>query len=41
MGREVRKLAEDADETHVVFNNCYRDYAHTNAQRLEGLLGAA
>ena len=38
---QVRKLAEDADETHVVFNNCYRDYAHTNAQRFEGLLGAA
>jgi uncharacterized protein YecE (DUF72 family) len=35
----VRKLAADADETHVVFNNCYRDYAHVNAQRLEGLLG--
>jgi uncharacterized protein YecE (DUF72 family) len=36
---KVRKLAADADETHVVFNNCYRDYAHANAQQLEGLLG--
>jgi uncharacterized protein YecE (DUF72 family) len=35
----ARRLAEDADETHVVFNNCYRDYAHVNAQRLEGLIG--
>jgi uncharacterized protein YecE (DUF72 family) len=35
----VRRLAADADETHVVFNNCYRDYAHVNAQRMEGLLG--
>jgi uncharacterized protein YecE (DUF72 family) len=35
----VKQLAADADETHVVFNNCYRDYAHVNAQRLEGLLG--
>jgi len=35
----VRQLAEDAEETHVVFNNCYRDYAHVNAQQLEGLLG--
>jgi uncharacterized protein YecE (DUF72 family) len=35
----VRRLAEDAEETHVVFNNCYRDYAHVNAQQLEGLLG--
>jgi uncharacterized protein YecE (DUF72 family) len=35
---KVRKLAEDADETQVVFNNCYRDYAHVNAQQLAGLL---
>ena len=34
----VKKLAADADETHVVFNNCYRDYAHVNAQQMEGLL---
>jgi uncharacterized protein YecE (DUF72 family) len=39
--RQVRRLADDADETHVVFNNCYRDYAHVNAQELEGLIGAA
>ena len=37
----TRKLAADADETHVVFNNCYRDYAHRNAQRLEGLTSSA
>jgi uncharacterized protein YecE (DUF72 family) len=36
----VKKLAEDAEETQVIFNNCYRDYAHVNAQQLEGLLGA-
>jgi uncharacterized protein YecE (DUF72 family) len=30
----VRHLAEDAQETHVVFNNCYRDYAHANARQL-------
>ncbi len=36
----VKKLAGDADETHVVFNNCYRDYAHVNAQRMEALLAA-
>jgi uncharacterized protein YecE (DUF72 family) len=34
----AERLAEDADETHVVFNNCYRDYAHVNAGQLEGLL---
>jgi uncharacterized protein YecE (DUF72 family) len=35
---KAARLAEDADETHVVFNNCYRDYAHVNAQQLEALL---
>ena len=34
----VRRLAEDAAETHVVFNNCYRDYAHVNAGQLVGLI---
>jgi len=37
---QVRRLANDADETHVVFNNCYRDYAHVNAQEMERLLGS-
>ncbi len=23
----------------MVFNNCYRDYAHVNARQLEGLFG--
>ena len=36
---KIGALAAEADTTHVVFNNCYRDYAHVNAQRLEGLLG--
>ena len=35
----ARQLAADAAETHVVFNNCYRDYAHVNAKQLEELLG--
>jgi uncharacterized protein YecE (DUF72 family) len=35
----VKHLTEDADETHVVFNNCYRDYAHVNAQQLAALAG--
>src|SRR5579863_7144220 len=34
----VKKLAADAGETHVVFNNCYRDYAHVNAQQLAQLI---
>jgi uncharacterized protein YecE (DUF72 family) len=36
----VQRLAEDAAETHVVFNNCYRDYAQVNAQQLEALFAA-
>ena len=39
--KKTRELAADADETHVIFNNCYRDYAHRNAQRLEGLTSSA
>jgi uncharacterized protein YecE (DUF72 family) len=39
--KKTRKLAADADETHVIFNNCYRDYAHRNGQRLEGLTSSA
>ncbi len=37
----VQRLAQDAAETHVVFNNCYRDYAQVNGQRLAELIGAA
>jgi len=36
----VRALARDAATTHVLFNNCYRDYAQTNAQQLAALLQA-
>jgi uncharacterized protein YecE (DUF72 family) len=35
---QVRALARDAEETHVLFNNCYRDYAQVNAQQLAALL---
>src|SRR5438874_4719388 len=31
---KVRALARDAEETHVLFNNCYRDNAQVNAQQL-------
>jgi uncharacterized protein YecE (DUF72 family) len=36
----VKQLAQDADQTHVVFNNCYRDYAQVNAKQLEALFAA-
>jgi uncharacterized protein YecE (DUF72 family) len=34
----VRKLAGEAKETHVLMNNCYRDYAQQNAKDLAELL---
>ncbi|MFG2049848.1 DUF72 domain-containing protein [Micromonospora sp. NPDC048935] len=37
---KLRELADQAGQTHVLFNNCYRDYAQTNATTLAGLLGA-
>ena len=35
----VRELAEGAKETHLLMNNCYRDYAVRNAGRLIELTG--
>jgi uncharacterized protein YecE (DUF72 family) len=35
---KVRKLAADAATTHVLFNNCYSNYAQVNAQQLMALL---
>ena len=34
----VAALARDAETTHVLFNNCYRDYAQVNARQLATLL---
>jgi uncharacterized protein YecE (DUF72 family) len=31
---KIRQLARQAEATHALFNNCYRDYAQTNAQQL-------
>lgn len=36
----ARELAEQASETHVLMNNCYRDYAVRNAERLIELIGS-
>ena len=36
---KIRDLAENATTTHVLFNNCYRDYAQVNAGQLADLLG--
>jgi len=35
---KVAALVGDAEHTHVLFNNCYRNYAQVNAQRLAELL---
>ncbi|MBQ1019265.1 DUF72 domain-containing protein [Micromonospora sp. D93] len=35
---KLRELADEAGQTHVLMNNCYRDYAQTNATTLIGLL---
>jgi uncharacterized protein YecE (DUF72 family) len=35
----IRELAEETRETHVLMNNCYRDYAVNNARQLGDLLG--
>ncbi|GAA2702036.1 DUF72 domain-containing protein [Micromonospora olivasterospora] len=36
---KLRELADRAGRTHVLMNNCYRDYAQRNGQRLQSLLG--
>jgi uncharacterized protein YecE (DUF72 family) len=35
---KVRKLADETDHTHVLYNNCYSDYAQRNARTLLDLL---
>ena len=35
---KVRELSGQARETHVLMNNCYRDYAVNNARELGDLL---
>ncbi len=36
----VEELAGDAQQTHVLFNNCYSDFGVRNAARLADLIGA-
>ena len=37
----VRQLARQADQVHLLLNNCYRDYAVRNARQLAMLLGSS
>jgi uncharacterized protein YecE (DUF72 family) len=39
--QRIEPLAAEAEVTDVVFNNCYGDYAHVNAQQLSALIGAS
>jgi uncharacterized protein YecE (DUF72 family) len=34
----ILELAEHAERTHVVFNNCYANYGTTNALEMAGLI---
>jgi uncharacterized protein YecE (DUF72 family) len=36
---KIQRLASQARETHVLMNNCYRDFAVRDARELGGLLG--
>jgi len=35
---KLRRLADEAEETQILMNNCYRDYAQINADELRRLL---
>jgi uncharacterized protein YecE (DUF72 family) len=37
----VRELAANAEQVHVLMNNCYADYGVTNAAQMGGLLARA
>ncbi len=37
---KLAALADEAKQTHVLMNNCYRDYAQQNAKELAELLGS-
>jgi uncharacterized protein YecE (DUF72 family) len=36
---QIRRLADETSETHVLFNNCHRDYSVRNARQIGELLG--
>ena len=38
---KVQELSDSAKQTHVLMNNCYRDYAQQNARELADLLTSA
>lgn len=38
LARYAKELAENAEATHALFNNCYRDYGQRNAMEFQRLL---
>ncbi len=40
LAHPIRELAAQATDAHVVFNNCYEDYAARNARSLMRMIGA-
>jgi uncharacterized protein YecE (DUF72 family) len=38
LARPIAKVAQEAQETHLLMNNCYRDYAVRNAAELRDLI---
>jgi uncharacterized protein YecE (DUF72 family) len=39
LARPIAEFAGEARETHMLMNNCYRDYAVQNAAQLRDLIG--
>ena len=37
----VLEVAEQTEETHIVFNNCYANYGTTNAREMSAMLASA
>jgi len=37
----VLEVAEQTEETHIVFNNCYANYGTTNALEMSEMLASA
>jgi uncharacterized protein YecE (DUF72 family) len=37
----ILELAEEAEQLHIVFNNCYANYGTTNALEMAGLVADA
>jgi uncharacterized protein YecE (DUF72 family) len=41
LAAHLKELSENAEETHALFNNCYRDYGQRNAIDFQRLLSSA